>query len=280
MLRSKRNMMKLLLCAIALLAGVTRVDASNLKLVGDLSYEITEPRLTFKLDGAVQNLSPAGSTSGTIKLVLWASKSAYPAPAALIGDYTLGQISSGYQFSDFTVKTIVDIPALTGDYQFTIGVLEYTAAGWRTQLVVRTGIRKLIVGDFADQLKWTIPKNSLVSPPTQLALGKVIVLSERATSLLNLFPNSSRTKTTLTIKASGKVVASNSVGQNTAKFIYTTRTNSLSGKQVPSAMLALNFPQSTWKTTLFFYTANSGVYKNVATTGDEKDATWGVFTFQ
>ena len=176
---------------------VIRMDAAILKLDGDLTWEITEPRLTFKMVGGLQNSSPAGTTSGTIKLVLWANKTPYPSVGSIVGEYNLGQIAGGYQFSDFAVKTNSNVPTVTGDYYFTIAVLEYTTAGWINRLVVETGKHSLLSGNFTDQLKWTIPTAKVLAPVPALATGQRLKLTLKGSEYLNLFPTESQTVTTV-----------------------------------------------------------------------------------
>lgn len=161
--------MKILLFAAAMFLGVFRSEAANFRLDGDLTWEITEPRLTFKLAGNLVDLT--NGTSGTIKPVLWASSQ----PSYLgsdIGEYTLGQIDGGNQFNDLSGRTTSNIPSVTGNYYFNITVLEYTTAGWRNRLIVPGGSATLIKGDFVTQQKWKISTNNVTSPPAALAYGR------------------------------------------------------------------------------------------------------------
>ena len=127
---------------------LARVDATVLRLEGDLTWNVTVPQCGFKLNGELQNLGSAGT--GPIKLVLWATPAPYPSAGYNVGEYTLGQIPAGSQLSDFTVKTKSNLPFVNGTFYFTIAVVEYTLAGWRNVLLVPTGTRALYNGNFVD----------------------------------------------------------------------------------------------------------------------------------
>jgi len=279
--------MKILIYTLAMIICVMRMDAASLKLDGDLAWEVTEPRLTFKLDGGIQNLSQAGTTSGTIKLVLWATKTPYPAVGSIIGEYTLGQISGGYQFSDFTVKTGSNVPNVTGDYYFTIAVMEYTTAGWANRLLKNTGTRSLLSGNFSDQLKWAAPTTTVIAPVPALAPGQRLKLTLKASEYLNLFPTDSQTVTTVTINSAKKVSVKSPDGKNTAAFTYKVIDSKLNGTKVKAGSLYLDYSSSSSyaTVTLYFQSPSSGTYRNVSKvypTGNpaRTETTWGRFTLQ
>lgn len=271
--------MKTLLCVFAILSSLVRMDAAALKLDGDLDWEITEPRCTFTLDGAIQNLSPAGSVSGTIKLVLWATKTPFPGPGFIVAEHTLGQISGGYQFSDFSVKTSSTIPDIDGGYHFTIAILEYTTLGWRTQLVVRTGTELLSDGDFVDQQKWSIPTKKIIAPPASLHNNDVVSLTEKATVLRNRFPFLSREKTKITIGKDSKISVVDNDGKTTGKYNYEVKRSTLKTSKFPSGYLTINHGDSDAQITLFFHTATAGIYKANTDDNGFEETIWGTFSF-
>lgn len=266
---------------------VIRMDAAILKLDGDLTWEVTEPRLTFKMAGGLQNSSPAGTTSGTIKLVLWANKTPYPSVGSIVGEYNLGQIGGGYQFSDFAVKTNSNVPTVTGDYYFTIAVLEYTTAGWINRLVVETGKHSLLSGNFTDQLKWTIPTAKVGAPVPALVTGQLLKLTLKGSEYLNLFPTDSQTTTKVTIDTTKKATVKNPDGKNTAAFTYKIIDSTLNGKKVKAGSLYLDYnSSSSYATvTLYFQGLTSGTYKSVSKvypSGNpaRTETTWGKFSLQ
>ena len=259
-----------------------RAEASTFALNGDLSWKITEPRCTFTMVGGIQNTSPTG-TSGTIKLVLWATKNPYPSIGSIVAEYTLGQVSAGYQFSDFSVKTSSNVPTVTGDYYFTIAVLEYTTAGWQNRLLVDTGTRNLVSGNFTGQLKWKIPTATVTTPIPSLMVTNQLKLSLKASEYLNLFPTASRTTTTINIDFGTKAfVKTTDVKKTSASFKYVVKKDTLNGKKVNSGSLYLDYANSsTYATiTLFFQGPNSGTYKSVETVASKPETTWGTFTFK
>lgn len=274
--------MKTLFCALTLILCLVRLDAAAFKLNGDLTWKIIEPRCTFNLAGDLQNLSPAGTTSGTIKLVLWVTGTPYPAPGYIIGEYTLGQIGGNQQFSDFSVRTTSNIPTLTGNFHFTIAVVEYTPAGWMNRLLVPTGTQSLVKGNFPAQPIWTIPNTVVTAPNLTFPVGQRLILTQKATSLLNLFPVKSQTMRTVTVDSISKVTVKNTDGQSTARFTYKVKKDTLRGAKVSAGSLYVRYDSSTSfaTITLYFQGANSGTYRSVETIASKAETTWGTFTSQ
>jgi hypothetical protein len=275
--------MKTLCCWIALVLAIARLDASSLNLDGDLSWEITEPRCTFTLDGAIQNLSPY--TTGTIKLVLFAGRAAFPAREFIAGEKTLGQLNSGAQFSDLSIKTTATIPAVSGDYYFTLAILEYTGAYWQALRTVATGKKSLLNGNFTAQQKWPIPTATVTVPPSTLQPGKILRLSARATEELNLLPAASQEFAKLRVQTRTKVIISNRAEKQALPYTYATTKDKLNQKSVAAGSLSINYAgkepsASNTKITLYYQTANSGTYKSVEALNSATETTWGSFTFQ
>ncbi|MEO5714712.1 MAG: hypothetical protein ABIT37_14590 [Luteolibacter sp.] len=278
--------MKTLLSALVMLFCLSRMDAAILNLNGDLTWEVTEPRLTFKMDGGLQNTSPAGTVSGTIKLVLWANKISSPS-GYLVGEYTLGQISGGYQFSDFTVSTPSKVPTVTGDYYFTIAVLEYTTVGWQNRLLVNTGTKKLSSGNFVTQLKWPLPTAKILAPLPVLLTGQQVKLTLKGSEFLNLFPADSQKVTNVLIDTPTKATVKHHPGKNAAKYTYKVTTAKYDGKKVQAANLYLDYSNAPdyATVTLFFQGVTSGTYKSVAKiypAGNPSytETTWGKFSIK
>ena len=275
--------MKTLLLLIMLSLSLVRLNAAVFSLDGDLSWQITEPRCTFKLDGHLKNNTPG--SSGTIKLVLWATPGPFPSPGYIIGECTLGAIDGGSQFSDFTINTVSKVPIVSGTYHFTIAVAEYTIDGWRNRLAVATGTRVLMAGNFTDQKRWTLPKTPVTQPFGIIQSGDFITLKLKATGLLNLFPLASQTKTTLDVLSATKLVAKNPSGKRTPTYQYKMVSATYLKKRVPAGRLTLEYPSSASKPkstvviTLFFQGASAGTYMSEETTSAGTETTWGRFTF-
>jgi hypothetical protein len=244
-----KNPMKSLLCVIALVISLARIDAAFF-LDGDLTWEITEPRCTFELDGELLNTGP--SDSGTLKLVLWATAVPYPAPG-----------------TNYKVRTTSDVPLISGDYHFTIAVAEYTTSGWRNVLLVPTGTKRLTSGDFTAQKKWSLPTAKVTAPPAKLLKGDVLRLTLKATDEMNLLPDDAQEVTTLTIKTNTKLDAKMPPDISKAVYTYTVKKNRFNGKKVKSGRLFADFQkvddeaESNFTYTLFFQGPTSGTYKSI-----------------
>lgn len=281
--------MKAILCLVAMMFCLARVDASVLRLGGDLTWNVTVPQCQFRLKGDLQNLG--GLSTGTIKLVLWATQAPYPSAGYNVGEYTFGQIPPSSQLSDFTVKTKSHLPFVNGEFYFTIAVVEYTLAGWRNVLLVPTGTRALYNGNFVGQPKWVFPIAPVVAPAASIVSGNVITLIQRATGDFNKFPLGWREKITLTAKSSGKMnFTSNSRGA-TVRYDYSVQKATLKNKKVSYGKLVLTSGEHdnpTFKNTLslFFQGAGYGTYKSIVTgnlwggTTLTSATTWGSFKLQ
>lgn len=277
--------MRSLLCAFAVILCLTKVDAANLRLNGDLTWNVTKPQCGFRLKGQIENLSTADT--GTIRLVLWATRLPYPSAGDSVGEVTLGQLPGRYQFTDFTFKTKANVPFTNGEFYFTIAVMEYTTAGWRNQLLVPTGTKALFQGDFLDQKKWRLPRKSVVAPPRDLEAGSIIKLTEKATNTFNKFPWAWRDRTKMTVLENGKMELVNRSRELTAPYKYYRKKRKFGGRKVATGNLTLqstgaNDTKFKQQITLFFHRPNAGTYRSVVTGYVWNDSfgsstTWGSF---
>lgn len=280
--------MKTILCLMAALFCVSRMDAAVLNLNGTLQWNVTEPQCEFRLKGSLQNLSSVGT--GTLKLVLWASSFPNSPSGTIVGDYTLGALGGGVQFNDFTVRTLSNVPFINGSFYFTIAVVEYTTAGWKNVMLVPTGTKALYNGNFVNQKKWIIPITPVVAPPASILSGNIITLTEKATDQFNAFPLGWQEKTTLTVKPAGQMLFENTNRQATINYAYSVISSSLKGKTVSAGKLVMTKGTSGNITfndtiTLFFQGPNVGTYKSVVTgylwSGTlGSTTTWGLFKLQ
>ena len=275
--------MKTLVLLAMLSLSLVRLNAAAFALEGDLTWEITEPRCTFKLDGTLTNNTPGDS--GTIKLVLWATQRPVPSPGVIVGETTLGTISGGDQFRDFKVRTVSKLPTISGPYYFTIALAEYTVDGWRNRLAVATGTRELVAGNFKGQKKWALPTATVTQPFALFQSGDFITLKLKASSLLNLFPLESQLRTTLDVQSASKLVAKNANGKRTPTYQYKMATATYLKKKVPAGKLTLEYPatskqpKATVIITLFFQGRPAGTYSSEEKTAAGTEVTWGSFSF-
>ncbi len=280
---------KTILCLIAMMFCMARVDAAYLRLEGDLKWDVTMPQCTFKLDGELQNLSSVGT--GPLKLVLWVTSTPFPSPGQIVGDFLLGSLPGNSQFTDFTVETKARLPFSTGSFYFTIAVVEYTTAGWRNVLLVPTGTRLLRNGNFVDQVRWTIPKAPVVAPPAVIGRGDLITLTERATGDFNRFPVIWQDRIKLDFWSSSKLSYSLRSRKVDVFYIYSVVRTTLKGKKVKTGKLVLtddaDLDDISFKNTihLYFQGPDYGTYKSTVTgtlwTGTlGSSVTWGTFKLQ
>lgn len=278
--------MKTVCCFIAMMLCLARIEASVFKLDGDLTWNITEPQCEFKLRGDLQNLS--GASTGVIKLVLWATPAPFPSAGVIVGEFTLGQLYAGEQFTDFTVKTKAKVPSANGTLYFTIAVAEYTATGWRNVLAVPTGTQALYNGNFVNQAKWVFPIAPVVAPPASIMKGDVIQLLVRATGEFNKFPIGWREQITLSAKSSGKMEFATAPRDTNVSYRYSVQTSTYRNKKVSNGKLVLtsgDLDHPTFKDTisLFFQGPDYGTYESIVTgtlwsnTTLTAATTWGTF---
>jgi hypothetical protein len=272
--------MKILFCGWLILLCLARLGATPLTIDGELNWDITEPRCVFKLDGTISNYTP--DISGTLKLVLWATPRPFPSQGYVIAEYRLGQLPSGSQFKDFKVKTTSDIPNISGDFYMTIAIIEFTSAGWKNVAKSDTGIRRLQVGNFPSQAKWTFPTLPITEPSSNIVSGNTLRLTALATEDSNAFPLDSQDKTKLTVLKGSKVSVSSRAGKKPVTYTYRKKLTKLGNKSVKVGSLVINYggkdPLVTQTSlTLYFHSANSGTYKSLEL-GSAKETIWGSFT--
>lgn len=269
--------MKLLLLALALVSALPRLEAAAISVSGTAAWKIKLQDCIFSVDGSIQNNSPGGTISGTIMLVLWATPAPFPAQGYRIADHTLGQLNGGYQFNSFTAKVPANVPNISGDFYFTISVLEYTTtSGWMTRDYVDTGVHHLEDGVFITGGKWRIPNTPVTAPPATVHKGDQFVLTLKATDQLNLIVDDSQVKWKAAIGRNDKATINFAGETSPAHYTYAVKNDTLRGNNVPVGRLILDDGTSDWTVTLYFQGPDSGIYKNVVAGG----TTWGVFTYK
>lgn len=270
--------MKTLACTIVALLSVAQLQAATVRISGTLSWKIQKPECTYQLDGSIQNLS--GFTSGSLKLVLWATPAEFPSRGYVVSELNLGQLAGGYQMNSFTKRIPVDVPELTGNFYFTIAVQEYTTSGWLNRDYVTTGRKLLDNGEFVTGKEWLIPTKAIVTPPAKLKIGNKFTLSIKADADLDRISDGTRSKTAVTIQKNREALVVLAGDDDDYFYTYTTGKSTISNDKVPAAKLYLD-PQDrsgSSTITLFFQSSKSGVYKNVETNPDGGETTWGTFS--
>lgn len=274
--------MKTLLRVLAAALSIASVQAANIVISGTLSWKIFQPDCTFKLDGAIANLSPAGTSSGTLRLILWATPAAFPSKGYALAEHILGPLDGGYQFDNFSATVPVYMQNITGNLNFTIAVLEYTTAGWLNRAYVTTGRKKVENGDFITGLPWVIPNKPVIDPPAKMVADNKLTLAVAANEDLKAITPGTRAKTRITLVGKNKATITIAGDESTSMRKYTVKNSTLYQKKVPVGRLHLDPLDTTGSSTvtLYFQSAKSGVFKNVEENPQGGGTTWGTFTFK
>lgn len=269
--------MKTLFLALAMILSLARLDAATLSLDGDLTYNITEPRASFQLKGKLKNLGP---DTGTLKLALWATPKRFPSPGYIVGDYTIGALGSGYQFTSFTVKTPAKLPVASGNYYFTVVVAEYTANGWRNVFAEDNGIRRISGGNVYGQKKWKIPSAPALPALAKLQVGMLIKLSAKATGDMNYFPTAFQDKFSIDIRKNKQLETTLRSSTRKGEYTFKVKDGKFNKEKVSYSSMYIDYGSSTVALALYFQGPYSGTYKSVESSSSGKETTCGAFTIQ
>jgi len=270
--------MKTLLLALVMVLSLVRTQAATLQLDGDLTWNVTEPVCTFKLDGDIRN---TGASSGTLKMILMATPNPFPSAGVIVGEYTLGSVPNGYKLTDFKAKTIAKLPTTTGTYYMTITIAEYTGAGWKNIFAKQSGTQRIVGGHITGQKKWTIPTAKAIPPIGKFAVGTRIVLASKATNDLNLFPSGYQEKTVATINAKNKVETVLNSRKKSGKYTVAAKSGTFNKEKVTYTQVVIDYGSGNKSTlSLYFQGTYNGTYKNIETTSAGKITTWGTFKIQ
>lgn len=274
--------MKTFLRAWMVILFLPLVQAASIQISGTLTWKIKQPDCTFKLDGTIANYSQSGTTSGTLKMVLWATPAQFPSKGYAIAEHTMGQLAGGYQFKSFTEKVSVDMPKITGNYYFAISILEYTYSGWLNRAYVTSGRKQLDNGEFVTGIKWPVPAAPVIAPPAKLFINDVISLTPRADAELDGITADTRAKTTITLtKKGGAKVVFGSDDWDSVRT-YTVGKSMILEKRVPVGKLYLDPKGRTGSSTvtLFFQSPTSGTYRAIEENPDGGGTYWGTFKYK
>ena len=262
--------MKSFVLALAALCGLAAAQTTPLIIDGEASWKIAKPDCTFRMDGSIQNPGPNGTASGTLKLVLWATVLPFPSRGYVVSELNLGSLPGGYEIADFSRKAPVKMPTVSGELHFTVALLEYTVAGWRTRDFFATGKRAIKNGDFITGTKWVAPSKKPAAPPSAITPGDKLKLNVRATSNMDGITPGTEATLVVTAKTGSKAQLKYGSKGEKVPFSYTTGTGMLNGVKFQTGKLTLN---KTTNVTLFFHGPHTGVYRQNAPTR----TTWGIF---
>jgi hypothetical protein len=125
LLRLKSALLTIACFAAMAVGSVSSALATDIRLTGTVSYQTSGANLNMTA-GAVENHT-IGGTSGTLKLVLWFTTYRYSGGTIYgyqVGEYTLGQLQGGYQFTNINVNVPYTSPP-AGTYYVTMVVAEF-----------------------------------------------------------------------------------------------------------------------------------------------------------
>jgi hypothetical protein len=277
----------MLLIALSAVIVATLAPAANIKISGSPTWNIINSQCTFKLSGSIQNLSSDNTYSGRLRMFLWATATPYPAQGVVVAEHTLGVLFAGQQLGGFTATVPANLPKLSGDYYFTITIIEDTTNGVATRDYVAAGLRKLEAGEFVTGTMWTLPNLPVVAPPKKFKQRNRLISTLKATENLSLIPIDFQARTNIKGTLDGKVNVTVGATVTPAKRRYSVRRATYYDKRVRVGNLRLDYAAAAgisipWHTTytLFFHSKNSGTYRSVEVLPNGGRTTWGSFTFR
>jgi hypothetical protein len=250
---------------------------ATLRINGTATWSITKPDCTLEVVGAIQNYAPVNTISGTLKLALWVTTSPFPSQGVIVAETILPPLRGGEQIADLQRKVPADLTGLTGDYQFTLVLMEYTYSGWFNRVAVAGGARKLENGDFLDDTKWRAKGNAFLLPPSSVTPGQRLRLQTMANSTFTRITPGTEADLFVTFEAGNLAKLRRGSTSGTANFTYKRGRDSLRGKFHRTGRVSLysNGVREA-EVSLFFRTGSKGIYRMV---GGGR-VTWGNFILQ
>ena len=128
-----------LVALLGLLVGASLARAANLDFSGNYSWQTLSASTAVIRVDRITNNSTSG-TSGTIRLELWATSSAYSGgniSGYKLAQHTLSPLNAGSSWVNVSSGTIAYSAPPTGTWHVTLVVSEYTAAGSNDGFTIR-----------------------------------------------------------------------------------------------------------------------------------------------
>ena len=267
-------MKALLLRILPLVLSTLTVQASALRINGTATWSITKPDCILEVVGSIQNLSPVNTASGTLKLTLWASLAPFPSQGASVAEVILEPLRGGDQISDIRRKVQVDLSGYTGNFYFTIVLMEYSGSRWDNRVAVPFGTRTLDNGDFLDEGTWKPVGNTFIAPPDSIAVGKRLRLQTKANSVLKRITPGTDADLYVHFDDSDDVRLRHGSTRDMAIYNYQKARDTFRGKRHRTGRVSIydNGVRES-EISLFFKTTDKGIYRM---TGSGR-ITWGTF---
>lgn len=247
---------------------------ATLRIDGTATWSITKPDATLEVVGAIQNYAPVTTTSGTLKLALWVTASPFPSQGIIVAETILQPLRGGTQLTDIRRKVPVDLAGLTGDYHFTLVLMEYTLSGWLNRIAIPSSPRTLDNGDFLDDATWRAKGNTFLAPPAALVVGQRLRLQTKANSTFTRITPGTEADLFITVEEEGEAALRRGSTSGTADITYKRGRDSLRGKRHRTGQVSIysNGVRQA-EVSLFFSTSTKGIYRM---TGGGR-VTWGDF---
>lgn len=247
---------------------------ATLRINGTATWSITKPDCTLEVVGAIQNYAPLNTTSGTLKLALWVTTSPFPSQGLIVAETILPPMRGGEQITDLRRKVPVDLSGLTGDYHFTLVLMEYTLSGWFNRVAVPGGERTLENSDFLDDAKWRAKGNTFLMPPAGVVVGQRLRLQTKANSTFTRITPGTEADFFITFEEGDKAKLRRGSTSGTADISYRRGRDSLRGKRHRTGRVSI-FSNGVREAevALFFRTNEKGIYRMA---GGGR-VTWGNF---
>jgi hypothetical protein len=246
----------------------------TLRIDGTATWSITKPDCTLEVVGAIQNYAPVNTSSGTLKLALWVTASPFPSQGIIVAETILQPLRGGAQLTDIHRKVPVDLSGLTGDYHFTLVLMEYTLSGWFNRIAIPSSPRTLDNGDFLDDATWRAKGNTFLPPPAALAVGQRLRLQTKANSTFTRITAGTEADLFITVEEEDEATLRRGSTSGTADISYKRGRDSLRGKRHRTGRVSIysNGVREA-EVSLFFSTSTKGIYRMV---GGGR-VTWGDF---
>lgn len=268
--------MKSLLSCLLVSAFVIGTAQAYLRIEGTATWSITKPDCTIEVVGAIQNIAPGNTASGTLKLALWVTPVPFPSQGVNVAEAIISPLVGGTQLSDFRKKVPVNLTGITGEYYFTLVLMEYSGSRWDSRVAVPFGTRKLDNGDFLEDTTWR-PAGPFLPPPASVAVGKRLRLLTKANSVFTRITPGTDADTLITFDEANDARLRYGTTRDMAIYGYKTARDSLRGKSYRTGRVSLydNGVRQA-EIVLFFKGVDKGIYRRAG----EGRITWGNFTLR
>lgn len=268
-----RHFLSVLACVFAVVVPAS----AYYRIDGTATWSITKPDCTIQVVGAIQNFSPPSVVSGHLKLALWATLGPFPSAGKIVAEANIGPMMGGTQITDFEDTVTADLSDLTGNYQFTLVLMEYSGSFWYNRLAVPPSTHTLDRGDFLNGSAWNVRAGGFIRPVATIGAGKRLRLMTKANSELKQITAGTEADLILTFEEDNEVVLKRGSSTGKSNFSYQLGRDTLRGRKFRTGRVSLfSNGVKDAEIALFFRSAGKGTFR---ITGGGRVA-WGNFTLR